>query len=260
MIKKQLQNFKKYLSLTLYLAKNQISLKYRKSYLGLLWSLLNPLLTMIVLTMVFSTLFGNRSIENFPIYLMCGRLIYDYNSQSTRTAMGSVLSNSSLIKKIYIPKYVFPLSSSIAALVNMLFSLIALVIVMIFTHLTPQWTMLLFWLPMLYVFVFSTGLGLILSAINVFFRDIKHLYGVFLTMWMYLTPLFYPIEAVPENVQRVIRFNPLYHFIAMFRGLFLSGTVPTLKENLLCGGISLGFLAAGLFIFKKTQDKFILHI
>lgn len=258
-LKAQVITFGKYKGLILYLAKNQITLKYRKSYLGLLWSLLNPLLTMVVLTMVFSSIFKN-SIENFPIYLMCGRLIYEYNSESTKAAMNSLISNSSLIKKIYIPKYVFPLSSSIAALVNMFFSLIALIIVMFFTHIELKWTMLFFWLPMLYVFVFSTGLGLILSAVNVFFRDVKHLYGVFLTLWMYLTPLFYPFDAVPESVQNIIRYNPLYHFIEMFRGMLLDGVLPTLRENLICTGVSAAVLIIGLLCFKKMQDKFILHI
>ena len=259
MLKAYFQTFKKYKGLIIHLAKNQISLRYRKSYLGMLWSLLNPLLTMIVLTMVFSTIFKNQ-IENFPIYLMCGRLIYEYNSESTKTAMNSVIQNSSLIKKIYVPKYVFPLSSSIAALVNMLFSLIALVIVMLFTHLQPRWTMLLFWLPMVYVFVFSTGLGLILAAINVFFRDIKHLYGVLLTMWLYLTPIFYPFESVPPFVQQIISLNPLYHYIKMFRGLIIYGTLPTLRENLICAGMGIAVMIIGTLFFKKTQDRFILHI
>lgn len=259
MVKKYFEVFLKYKSLIVYLAKNQISLKYRKSYLGLLWSLLNPLLTMVVLTMVFSAIFKNR-IENFPIYLMCGRLIYEYNSEATKTAMNAVISNSSLIKKIYVPKYVFPLSSSIAALVNMFFSLIALVIVMVVTHLQIRWTMLFIWLPMLYVFIFSTGLGLILASANVFFRDTKHLYGVFLTLWMYLTPLFYPIESVSAETQRIIEYNPLYHFIKMFRGMMLDGVMPSISENITCLSIGLVMVVIGLICFKKSQDKFILHI
>lgn len=259
MLKKYFEVFFKYKSLILYLAKNQISLKYRKSYLGLLWSLLNPLLTMLVLTMIFSSIFKNK-IENFPIYLMCGRLIYEYNAESTKTAMNAVISNSSLIKKIYIPKYVFPLSSSIAALVNMFFSLIALVIVMLVTRLSLKWTMLFIWVPMLYVFIFSTGLGLLLASANVFFRDTKHLYGVFLTLWMYLTPLFYPIESVSPEVQKIIGFNPLYHFISIFRGMMLDGVLPDLRENMICLGIGLAVLLLGLICFKKSQDKFILHI
>ncbi len=259
MIKPYLETFNKYRGLIVYLAKNQISLKYRKSYLGLLWSLLNPLFNMIVLTMIFSSIFENQ-IENFPIYLMCGRLIYEYNAESTKTAMNSVIGNSALIKKIYIPKYVFPLSSSLSALVNMAFSLIALIIVMVFTQVQLRWTMLLFWVPMLYVFVFSTGLGLILATVNVFFRDMKHLYGVFLTLWMYLTPMFYPFEAVNESVQKIILLNPLYHYVKMLRGFILDGTLPSLQDNLICAGIGILMMLIGLFVFKKNQDKFILHI
>ncbi|MBQ3918665.1 MAG: ABC transporter permease [Oscillospiraceae bacterium] len=258
-MKAYIDTFRKYWGLTLQLAKNKISLKYRRSYLGMLWSLLNPLLTMIVLTVVFSTMFKNR-IENFPIYLMCGRLIFDFNSEATRNALGSVVGNSSLIKKIYVPKYVFPMSNVIASMVNMLFSFIALILVMIFTHLTPRWTMLFFWVPMVYVTMFSLGLGLILSAINVFFRDIKHLYGVLLTLWTYLTPLFYPVEALSEGLQKGMKFNPLYHYIVMLRGMFLEGTMPTLSENIVCFGMGAFSIAVGLVVFKKTQDKFILNI
>lgn len=259
MLKSYINVFKKYKGLIGYLAKTQVSLRYRKSYLGMLWSLLNPLLTIVVLTMVFSAIFKNR-IENFPMYLMCGRLIYEYNAESTKTAMDSVISNSSLIKKIYVPKYVFPLSSSVAALVNMFFSLIALIIVMAATHLTLKWTMMFIWLPMLYVFIFSTGLGLILASANVFFRDTKHLYNVFLTLWMYLTPLFYPIESVSPETQRIIQYNPLYHFIAMFRGMMLDGVLPSLQENIICLSYGLAMVIIGLICFKKSQDKFILHI
>lgn len=259
MIKAYITTFKKYSHLIVYLAKNEVSLRYRKSYLGMLWSLLNPLLTMLVLTMVFSTIFKNQ-IENFPIYLMCGRLIYEYNAESTKAAMNAVISNSSLIKKIYIPKYVFPLSSSIAALVNMSFSLLALILVMLVTNVEPKWTMLLFWLPMVYVFMFSTGLGLILASINVFFRDTKHLYSVFLTLWVYLTPIFYPFEAVSEPVQKIIRFNPLYHYIRMMRDLILNGTLPSLYQNALCIALGVGTIAVGMIVFKKSQDKFILYI
>lgn len=258
-LKAYITTFKKYKGLIGYLAKNQVSLRYRKSYLGMLWSLLNPLLTMLVLTMIFSTIFKNQ-IENFPIYLMCGKLIFDFNSECTNTALNSVVSNSSLIKKIYVPKYVFPLSSSVASLVNLLFSMLALIIVMLFTRTPFNAAMLMFWLPLAYVFMFSTGLGLILASLNVFFRDIKHLYKVFITLWMYMTPLFYPVEAMKDSVKNIIYCNPLYHYIAMFRGMFLQGTLPTFRDNLLCLGIGAAALFIGAFTMKKTQDRFILYI
>ncbi|MGN0596111.1 MAG: ABC transporter permease [Ruminiclostridium sp.] len=258
-LKAILITFKKYSGLIFHLAKNQVSLKYRKSYLGMLWSLLNPLLTMIVLTMIFSTIFKNQ-IDNFPIYLMCGKLIFDFNSECTNSSLNSIVSNSSLIKKIYIPKYVFPLSSALASLVNMLFSMLALIIVMLFTQTPFRLTMLIFWLPLIYVFLFSTGLGLILASLNVFFRDIKHMYKVFLTLWMYMTPLFYPVEAMNDGIKFIISLNPLYHYVAMLRGMFLYGTLPGLKENLICLITGLAVLLIGLVTMKKTQDKFILHI
>lgn len=117
-----------------------------------------------------------------------------------------------------------------------------------------------FWLPMIYVFLFSLGLGLILSVINVFFRDVKHLYGVFVTMWMYLSAIFYPVESLSPELQNFMRFNPMYHYIKMFRGMFLDGTLPSLKENLLCLGMGLAMIGIGLIVFRKNQDKFILHI
>lgn len=254
-----IDTFNKYKGLICHLAKNQVALRYRKSYLGMLWSLLNPLLTMVVLTMVFSTIFKNQ-IENFPIYLMCGKLIFDFNSECTNTSLNSIVGNASLIKKIYVPKYVFPLSSAVASLVNMIFSMLALIIVMLCTHLTLKPTMLMFWLPLIYAFMFSTGLGLVLSALNVFFRDIKHLYKVLTTLWVYMTPLFYPIEAMSEQVKRIISFNPLYHYIKMFRGMFLYGTLPTLRENIICLSIGVVSLLIGFLAIKKTQDKFILYI
>lgn len=258
-LKAYITTFGKYKGLILQLARNKIELKYRKSYLGMLWSLLNPLLNMIVLTVVFSSMF-KKNIANYPIYLMCGRLIFEFNSEATKNALNSVVDNAALIKKIYVPKYVFPVSNCIASLVNMLFSFIALLIVMAFTRLELKWTMLFFWLPMIYVFLFSLGLGLILSVVNVFFRDVKHLYGVFVTLWMYLSAIFYPVESLSPELQSFMRFNPMYHYIKMFRGMFLDGILPTLKENVLCLGMGLAMIGIGLIIFRKNQDKFILHI
>lgn len=254
-----LKTFAKYKNLIAYLAKIQLSLKYRKSYLGMLWSLLNPLFTMLVLTMVFSTMF-KRDIENFPIYLMCGKLIFDFNSECTNSCLNSIVNNASLIKKIYVPKYVFPLSNALSSLVNMGFSMAALLLVMIVTRTPFHPQMLLCWLPMCYVLMFSTGLGLCLAALNVFFRDVKHLYKVVTTLWLYVTPIFYPIEAMSERVVRLISLNPLYHYVKMLRGMVLYGTLPSLTDNLICLGIGIAAMLLGTLIMKKTQDKFILYI
>ncbi len=258
-MKSHIANILKYKDLILQLSANQIILKYRRSYLGFLWSLLNPLLMMFVLTVVFSTLFQNR-IENFPVYLVAGRLIFEFNSECTKAALNSMVSNSALIKKVYVPKYVFPFSDALASLVNLLFSLIALVIVMLFTRAPIHWTILLFWLPIVYVFIFSTGLGLILCTANVFFRDFKHLYTVLLTMWMYLTPLFYPVDILPAAALPSVRANPIYQYVSMFRGLVMYGELPTIQKQIVCLCSSLEMLIKFFFLLKTKQYKFILYI
>lgn len=255
----QLKTFAKYKNLLFNLTSKEVKLKYRRSYLGMLWSLLNPLLIMVVLTIVFSTLF-QRNIPNYPVYLLAGKLVFDFNSSSTKSAMGSIVGNSSLIRKIYVPKYVFPLSQVLSNFVNLFFSLIALVIVMIATSAPFHLALIIFWVPLVYLFVFSCGLGLLLSAINVFFRDTSHLYTVFLTAWTYFTPIFYPEDIIPERFYFILRFNPLKHMVKMFRTIVIDGTFPTIKSNLICASAAITMLIIGIWTFKKLQDRFILYI
>lgn len=255
----QLKNFKKYKDLLIALTSKEIKLKYRRSYLGMLWSLLNPLMIMIVMTIVFSTLFS-RNIDNFPVYLLTGKLVFDFNAQCTRTSMGSIVSGASLIRKIYIPKYIFPLAQSLASFVNLFFSLIALVIVMIATRAPFHPSLFLFWLPLVYLFIFSTGLGMLLAAINVFFRDTNHLYGVILTAWTYFTPIFYPADIIPDNFYFLLKFNPLHHMVKMLRLIVMDGTLPTVKMNMICALSAIFMLVVGIIVFKKLQDKFIMYI
>lgn len=236
-----------------------IKLKYRRSVLGIIWSILNPLLMMIVLTIVFSTLF-KRDIKNFPVYLLTGRIMFSFYAEATNAAMVSIIKSSSLIKKVYIPKYIFPLSKTLSAFVNLIFSLVALVIVMLVTKLKFTWVILLFPLPLIYVLMFAIGIGLALSAYAVFFRDILHLYSVLLTAWTYLTPIFYPINIVPEKYRILIKLNPLYYIISCFRQIILYGKIPSFYLNLICFSIGFFSMIIGLIVFYKKQDKFILHI
>lgn len=191
-------------------------------------------------------------------------------NEATSSAMVSIVGNAPLIKKVYIPKYIFPLEKVMFAFVNMLFSMIALVIMMGVTKLgiigsaadlNISWTIVLFFIPMLYTLVFSLGLGLILAAVNVYFRDVGHLYSVWTMAWMYLTPIIYPMNVVEGTwAMNIIRLNPMYYFVTYFRDVVTDGIVPGLKMNLLCMGISLLFLVLGLLVFKKKQDRFILFI
>lgn len=251
--------FFKYRNLLKELVIRDIKTRYRKSVLGLLWTLLNPLLTMIVMTIVFSSLFRTE-IEHFPVYLLSGSILFSLNIEATNTALMSIIGNGSLIKKVYIPKYLFPLSRVLSSLVNFVFALVALLIVMLVTGAPFHSSILLIVVPIFYLLLFTTGLSLILSALTVFFRDIAHLYSVFALLWTYLTPIFYPISIIPDKYIVLYEWNPMYHYVNYFRDLVLVGQVPGLAENALCLIVGVVSLLVGLLTFYKSQDKFILHI
>ena len=241
------------------LVSRDFKLKYRRSALGVLWSVLNPLLMMIVLSVVFSTFF-KFSIENYPLYVILGNVMFALMADSTSGAMNSIIESSSLIKKIRIEKLIFPLEKVLFQLVNFCISLIAVAAVMIFFQVMPHVSLLALPLLLLYVVLFSAGVGMALSALSVFFRDVCHLWGVVITAWTYATPLFYPVEILPDWAAPLMQYNPMYHYVSSFRDLILSGTVPGLQENLLCLGMAVAAFAIGLLIFKKTEKKFILYV
>lgn len=249
----------KYVSLVQELVKRDLKVKYRRSILGYMWSLLNPLMMMCVMSFVFSTIFRS-TVMNFPLYLICGQTLWNFFNESTNMAMHSVLQNGSLIKKVYIPKFIFPLSRVLSCFVTMSFSLIAILIVMLFTRATIYWTILLFWIPLVFLFAFCCGVGMALSALATYFRDITHLYGVLTLAWMYATPIFYDPEILPESVRGVLVWNPMYHYIQFFRSLIVFGEVPGAKLWLICMACSVAALCLGLTIFKKLQKNFILYI
>lgn len=254
-----LQHFKTYQPLLKELVSRDLKVKYRRSFLGYLWSLLNPLLMMVVMTVVFSYMF-RFEIPNFPLYLICGNTLWTFFNESTTMAMHSVLANGALIRKVYVPKFIFPISRVLSSFVTMSFSLVAILIVMIFTRVPFSYTMLLFPIPLFFLLLFSMGIGMILSALSVFFRDIVHLYGVLTLAWMYLTPIFYPIAALPEEVAGIVKCNPMYYYITFFRDLVLYGQIPEASMWIWCIVSSLVSLLLGLGIFRKLQKNFILYV
>lgn len=253
------QKLKKYQPLLFQLVRRDFLSKYKRSVLGVLWSLLSPLLTMLILTAVFSTLF-RYDIENFPVYLLSGQIVFSMFSEITNMCMSSVLGAASLMKKVSVPKYIFPLSRAISSLINFAFSFVALLLVMMVTRAPFHPQMLYVIVTVFYAFVFSTGIGLILSAAVVFFRDITYLYGLFLTAATYFTPLFYPISIIPDNLRWIISLNPLYHFVECFRTCAIYGGIPSLWQNLVCSLLALLSLGMGLFVFYRQQDRFILYV
>lgn len=254
-----IQGFKKYSFLLVNLVKKDITLKYRRSVLGILWSVLNPLLMMIVITAVFQKLF-RFDIQNFPLYYLTGLLVFNFVSEATSGAMTSIIASASLIKKVYTPKFIFPIEKCLFALVNMVFSMIAVLIIFFALRINPPWTMILFPIPMIYAFIFSVGIGMILSTLNVFFRDISHLYSVWITAWMYLTPIIYPVEILPSKIRTIVELNPMYYYVDYLRQVVLYGTVPDIRSNMICLFFSAFFFIVGFFVFKKKQDRFILFI
>ena len=242
------------------LISRDFKLKYRRSVLGVVWSVLNPLLMMCVLAAVFSFFLRFASIENYPLYLILGNTLFGVMSDSTSSAMTSIIDSSSLLKKIRIEKMIFPLEKVLFALVNFCFSLIAVAAVMIFFQIMPTANILFLPLLLVYVLLFSAGLSLLLAALAVFFRDVCHLWSVVITAWTYATPLFYPVDILPEWMMAFERFNPMYHYVTYFREIVLWGQNPGLEANLICLAFAVVTFAVGLLVFRKLQNRFILDV
>lgn len=249
----------KYKPLIYELVSRDLKVKYRRSFLGYIWSLLNPLLMMVLQSIIFTYMFRN-DIPNFPLYLICGNTLFTFFNESTNMGMNSIIQNAALIKKVYIPKFIFPISRVASSFVTLLFSMGATLIVMLVTRATFYWTVLLCWLPLLFLFFFCCGMSLLLSALTVYFRDMQHLYSVLTLGWMYATPLFYPLSALPDKLIPVMKLNPLYHYINLFRNLVMYGNVPGPNTWFACIACSVIMMAIGLWAFRKLQRNFILYI
>lgn len=249
----------KYRFLIKQLVNRDFKAKYKRSILGVFWSFLNPLLNMLVQYIVFSNMF-RFDIPYFPVYLLCGNVVFSYFSESCGMALVSIIGNAGLITKVYVPKYIYPLTRIMSSMVNLLISLIPLFAASIFSGIIPTKAYLLLPIPLFLLALFCLGLGMLLAAAMVFFRDIQFLWGVLTTIWMYLTPIFYPISALPDGVQAVVKMNPLYLYLTFVRSCIIDGVSPEPMLYAQCAVISLGMLGIGAFVFKKSQDKFVLYL
>ena len=260
MLKPYLDTFLRYKYLLVCLVDRDYKVKYRRSVFGILWSMLNPIMMMIILNAVFSRVF-RADIENFPVYLLTGQLVFSFFNEASSSAIFSVVEASALIKKIYVPKYVFPLERVLFGFVNMVFSLSALIILMIVQKVKVTVVTLLFPVPLIALFPFTCGWSFLISALCVYFRDLKHLYSVLMTAWMYITPIMYPIEYLSGSwVYKIVMLNPLTWYVQYFRQIVMYHTLPTLEMNLVCFGEGILMMIIGLLSFRKLHDKFILHI
>ena len=257
-----INNLRKYKYLLLELIKKDIKLKYRNSFLGVLWTLLEPLLTMIVLTLVFSNMFGKGG-DNFPVYILCGRLIYSFFSNGTKTALKSIRKHGAMIGKVYIPKYMYPLATVISSYIIFLLSLIVLVGVAIVQKMKINIYLLQAFIPLTIVAVMTMGIGLLLATLDVFFRDLEYLWTVALMLIMYTCAIFYKVENL-KNASNdwIFKCNPLYSVIVMFRDAVFGRSIMANDSYHLY--FSLIFSACafliGTLVFWRKQDEFILYV
>ena len=241
------------------LIKRDLTSKYKDSVLGIAWSFLNPLLIMIVFTAIFSMLFG-RQIENYPVYFLSGRVIYDFFKSGTTGAMKSIKGNASLLQKIYVPKIMFSVSKVCYEFINFLITLIILFGVMLVTgaqfHLTAVFAVI----PIFFLIILIFGVGLILAVGNTYFTDIGYLYSVFTLILMYASALFYPIEIVPATVQRIFTLNPIYCALTCFRETVVFGVMPNTGSLMYLAVFSLATLGIGLLLFNIYEKKLALEL
>ena len=258
-MKKIFKNFAKYQFLLMELVKKDIKLKYRRSYLGILWTLLEPLMTTAVLTFVFAGRLGGND-PTFPVYILAGRLLYTFFANSTKTAMKSIRSNGAMIKKVYVPKYIYPFSSILSNYVIFGISLIILFAAMLVFHVKFTIYFLQIIIPLFLLLVLALGVGMILATMAVFFRDLEYLWSVALMMIMYTSAIFYRVSKMEfGDKEWVLRVNPLYVIIVNFRNAIYG--VPLDQNALMLSAIyGFGSLMLGILLFYKKQDKFILNI
>lgn len=254
-----LMALQKYRFLIKQLVDRDFKAKYKRSILGVFWSFLNPLLNMLVQYVVFSNMF-RFDIAYFPVYLLCGNVVFNYFSEACGMSLVSIIGNKSLITKVYMPKYIYPLTRILSSLINLLISLIPLMAVALLSGLPVTKAFLLLPIPLLLLAMFCLGLGLLLSAAMVFFRDIQFLWSVLTTIWMYLTPIFYPVSVLPEQIQAVVKMNPLYFYVTFVRSCIIDGISPDPHLYISCAVVAVVMLAVGSMVFKKTQDQFVLYL
>ncbi len=251
--------WKKYKFLIFQLVSRDFKTKYKRSVLGYLWSFLNPLLTMMVQYIVFSTLF-KTDIKNYPVYLLTGIILFSFFSEAVGQGLAAIVANASLITKVYVPKYIYPITKVMSVSINLFISIIPLMIVVFITGVKFTLAMLLLPFALVCLLLFCEGMVLILCSAMVFFRDTQYLWGIVSMVWMYATPLFYPETIIPSNFRWIQTCNPLYHMIKFARTIIIEGVSPSPSSYFACLFSAVVSCAIGAIIFKRSQNKFVLYI
>lgn len=241
------------------LVKRDFKQKYKRTVLGMWWSVLSPLLTLLVMKLVFTQFFG-RNVLHYTTYLFCGNLVFSYFKESTSGGMNALMVNREIISKVNVPKYMFLLSKNISALINFGVTLCVFFIFAAFDHVTFGVHFLTLLYPLVCLVLFNIGIGLILSAVFVFFRDTSYLYDIFTLLLMYMSAIFYQVDTFSPFVQRLFLCNPVYCYIKYFRVVVLNGNIPGLAFHFLCAFYALFALAVGGVIYKKNNHKFLYYM
>lgn len=241
------------------LVKRDFKKKYKRTVLGMAWSILSPLLQLLVLSLVFTRLLG-RNTPHFTIYIFCGNLLYSFFSDATKGGMGTIMNNSGIFTKVNVPKYLFLLSRNVQALINFGLILVVFFLFVIFDGLPITWKFICLLYPICGLILFNIGMGMILSALYVFFRDTQYLYDVFTMLLMYLSAIFYPIDRFEPQIQQMFLINPVYVFIRYFRSIVIDGVIPPLWYHLLIVLDVSIVLGIGCWMYKKYNTRFLYYV
>ena len=253
------QLLQKYQFLFEELVKRDFKKKYKRTVLGMAWSVLSPMLQLLVMRIIFTQFFGS-GMEHYTTYLFSGNIIYSYYRESTNAGMNSLMSNAGIISKVNVPKYMFLLSKNVSSIINFGLTLIVFIIFAAIDGVTfgPHFIMLIY--PILCLIVFNCGVGLVLSALYVFFRDINYIYEIFTLLLMYMSAIFYTVDGYPPILQRLFLCNPLYCYIKYFRVIVLDGDIPSVQFHLLCAFYAVIMMLIGAFFYKKYNHKFLYYM
>ena len=250
----EIQELKHYRYLLKQLVRRDIVARYKRSFLGVAWTMLNPLGTMLIMTFVFSNLF--KSVQSYPVYILSGLIAWNFFAQGTNAAMSGLVWGGSLMQRIYLPRTIFGVSAIGTALVNLLLSIIPLLLVMVITQTTIHLTFLFLPISILLLTAFALGFGLLLSALAIFFPDVAEMYQILLMAWMYLTPVIYPEEIIPAQFLTIYRINPMYWMLKMFRLPVYEGVIPSLQDLWPALAWSVGMLIVGWLFFTSRSDEY----
>lgn len=254
-----LQKLKRHQFLFEELVKRDFKKKYKRTVLGMAWSVLSPLLLLLVMKMVFARFFG-RNMEHYTIYLFCGNIVFAYFNESTNQGMTSLLYNSSIFTKVNVPKYLFLFSKNVQCFINFGLTLCVFVLFCILDGIVFTWRWIMLAYPICLLVLFNIGVGLVLSALFVFFRDIQYLWGVFTQLLMYVSAIFYTIDGYSPMIQNAFLLNPVYLFIRYFRKIVIEATIPTLWFHLLMAFDVLVVLGLGCLMYKKYNHRFLYYV